>query len=135
MQRLREEIAAAVKAASRRKLSQEEIESVIADYAEDAAELEFRRKKLDQELMLLRWFVLAALISPPLLFCAKILIAALKLNVDLPEFWIMFIWALSTASGINSGYRLVKLEEYLPGSRRQLDEEDDDDEELEEDTE
>lgn len=118
MDKLREDIRAAVKAAARRRLTAEQIEAVLADYEEDAAELEFRRMKLEQELLLLRWFVLAALISAPLLLFTKVLIACLKIDVDLPESWIMFVWALSMASGINSGYKLVKLSEYMPSLRK-----------------
>lgn len=114
MDNLRKDIEAATRAAAKRRLSQEEIEKILFEYAEDIAELEFRRKKLDQELTLLRWFVLAALVSGPLLLVLKVVVAANNWKVDLPEFWILFVWALSVASGINSGYRLVKLGEYIP---------------------
>lgn len=122
MDNLRKDIEAATKAAARRRVTQEEIEKILAEYASDIAEIEFRRKKLDQEQTLLRWFVIAALISAPLLLILKIATVALKIDVDLPEWWIMGVWAVSLISGINSGYKLVKLDEYIPNvHKRALD--------------
>lgn len=122
MDNLRKDIEAATKAAARRRVTQEEIEKILAEYASDIAEIEFRRKKLDQEQTLLRWFVLSALVSAPFLLILKIASVALKIDVDLPEWWIMGVWAVSLISGINSGYKLVKIDEYIPNvHKRALD--------------
>ncbi len=118
MDKLRDDLERIRASAVKRGLSEAQIEAVLGERSEAVAKIEFERERLNQHLFGLQCFTIAAISAPVLLFIGKILAAALKLDLELRDEWIIGIWALSIASGINSGYQLVKLEDYLPWLRK-----------------
>lgn len=118
MDKLRDDLERIRASAVKRGLSEAEIEEVLAERSSAIAEIEFERKRLAQHLFGLQCFTIAAISAPVLLFIGKIVASVCKVDIELRDEWIMIIWALCIASGINSGYQLVRLDQYLPWLRK-----------------
>lgn len=118
MDKLRDDLERIRASAVKRGLSEAEIEEVLAERSSAIAKIEFERKRLAQHLFGLQCFTIAAISAPVLLFIGKIVASVCKVDIELRDEWIIGIWALSIASGINAGYQLVKLDDYLPWLRK-----------------
>lgn len=118
MDKLRDDLERIRASAIKRGLSEAQIEAVLGERSEAVAKIEFERKRLTQHLFGLQCFTIAAISAPVLLFIGKIVASVCKVDIELRDEWIIGIWALSIASGINAGYQLVKLDDYLPWLRK-----------------